>query len=348
MEDDLLPPRANPHLVGHEAAEALLAQAWEAGRMPHAILLAGPRGIGKATFAYRLARFVLAGGRHPSPEEPLFRRVAASGHADLLTLERTADPKTGRLRTVISVEEVRGLVRFMRHSAGEGGWRVAVVDPADDMNQNAANALLKILEEPPRNALLMLVANAPGGLLPTIRSRCRKLVLKPLADETVRGLLARYRPELPEADAAALARLAQGSIGRALELEAAGGLDLYRALVRLLGRLPSPETAELHAFAERFARRGDDTAWAALQDLLPGFVARLVGSIAEPSAAAEETVAGENAVVRRLASAAGAERWIEARERLTQLFAQADEVNLDRKLTVLSAFGALERAVAGR
>src|SRR4051812_36094576 len=109
MEDDLLSPRANPHLVGHEAAEALLAQAWTAGRMPHALLLAGPRGIGKATLAFRLARFVLAGGRHPTPEDPVFRRAAAGSHADLMTLERSADPKTGRLRTVISVEEVRGL-----------------------------------------------------------------------------------------------------------------------------------------------------------------------------------------------------------------------------------------------
>src|SRR5439155_17813225 len=181
-------PRSNPELLGHEAAESALRRLFEAGRLPHALLLSGPRGIGKATLAFRLARFVLAsgGGEGPpgglfgdlgasglaiAPDSGTFRRVASGGHADLLTVERAYDPRRRRLRGEIIVENAREIGTFLRLTPAEGGWRVVVVDGADEMNRAAANALLKILEEPPRRALLLLVAHSPGRLLPTIRSR---------------------------------------------------------------------------------------------------------------------------------------------------------------------------------
>ena len=189
------PPRGNPDLLGHEAVEAELRRLFDSGRMPHALLLSGPRGIGKATLAFRLARFVLAqggGGEQagPSlfgddsgggedagstglatpPESGTFRRVASGGHADLLTVERSYDPSRRRLRGEIVVGDTREIGAFLRLTPADGGWRVVVVDGADEMNRNAANALLKILEEPPRRALLLLVAHSPGKLLPTIRS----------------------------------------------------------------------------------------------------------------------------------------------------------------------------------
>src|SRR5581483_7887541 len=189
------PPRANPMLLGHDAAALALHQLFEAGRLPHAVLLGGPRGIGKATFAFRLARFVLArssaaelaapalfvapegpaAGLVIPPDSGTFRRVAAGGHADLLTVERAYDPRRRRLRSEIVVDDTREIAAFLRLTPAEGGWRVVVVDGADEMNRNAANALLKILEEPPRQTLLILVAHSPGRLLPTIRSRCRRL-----------------------------------------------------------------------------------------------------------------------------------------------------------------------------
>src|SRR5205814_6509761 len=158
----------------------------EAGRLPHAILLSGPRGIGKATFAFRLARFLLAGpedlpaemfgetekgGLAIDSESGVFRRVASGGHADLLTVERAYDPRRRRMRGEIVVGDTREISAFLRLTPAEGGWRVVIVDGADEMNRNAANALLKILEEPPQRALLLLVAHSPGRLLPTIRSR---------------------------------------------------------------------------------------------------------------------------------------------------------------------------------
>ena len=240
------PPRANPGLLGHEAAEATLRRLFESGRMPHALLLSGPRGIGKATLAYRFARFVLArvagegaspelfegddGGLGVPPESGTFRRVASGGHADLLTVERAYDPRRRRLRSEIVVDDARAIAAFLRLTPAEGGWRVVLVDGADEMNRNAASALLKILEEPPRNALLLLVAHSPGRLLPTIRSRCRRFPLAPLPAAVVRRLRSQYRPDLPEAQAETLTAFSGGSIGRALDLAAAGGVELHASV----------------------------------------------------------------------------------------------------------------------
>ena len=250
------PPRANPDLVGHESAEVALRRLFQSGRMPHAVLMTGPRGIGKATLAYRFARFVLAHGanggevgRLAEDERTLavpatsgvFRRVASGGHADLLSIERAYDPRRRRLRSEIVVDETREIAAFLRLTAGEGGWRVVIVDGADAMNRSAANALLKILEEPPRQALLLLVAHNPGRLLPTIRSRCRRFPMTPLPPSIVSRLLETYRPDLPQAQSAALVALADGSIGRAIELAEAGGVgsvssDLGAVVARAGGR----------------------------------------------------------------------------------------------------------------
>src|ERR1700737_4487361 len=171
-------PRANPILLGHQAAERTLLDAMHQGRMHHAWLITGPEGIGKATLAFRFARRLLAGQEGTAdslaldPTHPVFRRVVAGGHADLKTVERAIDEKTKRLKRDIAVKDVREINGFMALTPAEGGWRVAIVDGAEDLNQNSANALLKILEEPPSRAVLILVCSATGRLLPTIRSRC--------------------------------------------------------------------------------------------------------------------------------------------------------------------------------
>ena len=261
-------PRANPNLLGHEAAERALRRLFQSGRMPHAVLMTGPRGIGKATLAYRFARFVLTHGAKADgaglptdddllaipPDCGVFRRIASGGHADLLVVERAFDPRRRRLRSEIVVDDTREITAFMRLTAAEGGWRVVIVDGADEMNRSAANALLKILEEPPRHALLLLVAHSPGRLLPTIISRCRRLPMTPLPSSIVSRLTQTYRPDLPPADFTALIALADGSIGRAIELVEAGGVELYRAILGLLSGEHGLDPTALQGLADRLAR----------------------------------------------------------------------------------------------
>ena len=358
-------PRETPELLGHEAAERILLRAIRSGRLPHAWLLSGPRGIGKATLAYRCARFLLAGqgeaeqgpdlfGETPAPptslylepEHEVFRRVAAGGHADLRTLEIGRDPKSGRPRREILVEDVREIGHFLRMTAAEGGWRVVVVDAIDSLNRNAANALLKVLEEPPARALLLLVSHAPGGLLATVRSRCCQLPLAPLPEATVAALLERHAPALPPDERAALAGLSEGSIGRALELAEIGGLELYGELLGVLEGLPRLDIGKVHALGDRLGRAGGEAAFRAGMELLLWWLARLIRSGAQGSGP-REVLAGEGALMERLLAPRGLARWLPLWDKITRLAAQADAVNLDRKQVVITAFLALETAAAG-
>lgn len=360
---DWPPPWRNERLAGHEAAEKTLLQARQGGRLHHAWLVTGPRGIGKATLAWRFARFLLAGASQPglfggAPESaeadsleverdaPGRSLVDARSHPDLFHLRRTLNPDTGRIRAEIAVDDVRDLGAFMHMTPAMGDWRVAIVDSADEMNRNSANAVLKILEEPPPKAVLLIVAHAPGRLLPTILSRCRRLPLHALSDERVSDLLAVYAPQLAEAERAALARLAEGSIGRALDLAAAGSLQLYGEMVEILAGLPELDMARLHGFAERFARRGEEANadWRALNFLLDGWWKRLArqAALGRDANAAREV---EGDVAARLLAAASLDRWDDAWEKVAHLLSRADAVNLDRKQTVLGSFLALQSAM---
>ncbi len=353
------PPRANPALIGHEAAEALLCDAFRRGRLAHAWLLAGPRGIGKATLAYRFARFVLAGETGGDlgldgdsslaldETDPVFRRVAAGGHGALLTVEPAYDDRRKRLRDEIVVADVRAVGNFLRLTAGEGNARIVIVDAADQLNRSAANALLKSLEEPPSNALFLLVCHNPGSLLPTVRSRCRRLSLRPLDDAALAEFLARFRPELDPGQRAALARLARGSPGRALRLADAGGLDLYGAMVEVLAREGPARVAALHALADRVGRGAEAGAtFDALMDALADWLARMVRNAALGRSGEDELIAGEAALAARLAAGGDLAHWTEVWEKIRRLAGQARQANLDRRQVLVAAFGAIEATPA--
>ncbi len=334
---ETLAPRANPDLIGHAEAERALLAAWSAGRMPHAWLIAGPRGIGKATLAYRFARFVMAGGGAAgglfgagpdslavAADEPVFRRIAAGGHADMVTLQPgMIHPDTGKETQEIVVAQVRNAIEFLFKTAAEGGWRILVVDEAEAMNRNAANALLKVLEEPPPRCLILLVSNSPGRLLPTIRSRCRLLTVRPLDDAQVDALLVRHRPELDADERRALVALAQGSIGRAIELADRGGVELQRELTALLDAMPKLDIPAAHALADQAGRAGDDAtaSFRVILQLMDDWIAR------------------------RARSASGSpEPWSDAAERVRRLASATEGLNLDRRLALLSALFAVQRA----
>ena len=356
-------PRANPDLIGHDVAESKLRRSFESGKMAHAWLITGPRGIGKATLAYRFARFVLAGGAAQGdlmglsgigegdgglfidPSHPVFKRVASEGHADLLTLERTRDPrsKSDRLRNEIVVGDARRLHDFLALTPAEGGWRVAVIDAVDEMNRNAANAVLKLVEEPPPRALLLLVCHVPGRVLATLRSRCRRLTLAPLPADRVAALVAQHRPDLDTDEAALLGRLADGSPGRALSLATMSGAGLYREIVRLIAAAPGIDPRALHGFGDRLARRGAEPAFATSMDLLAGWFGRLITAGAR-GGPFESLIDGESEAARRLLGAGSLDQWLELWEKITNLAARTDRVNLDRKHVILSVFAALESA----
>ncbi|MEX2628633.1 MAG: DNA polymerase III subunit delta' [Tistlia sp.] len=358
-------PRANPLLLDQEAAEARLLEAEASGRLPHAWLFVGPRGIGKATLAFRFARYLLAGGAAAvgqegpglfgevpapaslamSPEHPVFHQVRASGHPDLVTIAREVDAKTGRTKRDISVESVRKATDFLRLTSAGGGRRLVVVDSADDMNPNSANALLKVLEEPPQAAILLLVSHSPGALLPTIRSRCRTLALRPLPTETVERLLGEFRPELEAEDRRGLAVLAEGSIGRAEALAELGGLALYRELLRYLEALPRLDVARLHEFGERLARDSSGEAFRTVGELLERWLARLL-RVGAGGAPPPEVVPGEAELIARLLQRSSLESWLQLWERLSGLFSRTEGASLDRKQAILTAFLALQARAA--
>jgi DNA polymerase-3 subunit delta' len=322
-------PRANPHLLGHEATEAMLAEAIRSGRLHHAWLVTGPEGIGKATLAFRFARRLLAGGMAGEdlalPEtHPTFRRVAAASHADLLTVARSLNDK-GKLRSEIVVEDVRKVGDFLRLTPAEGGWRVVVLDGAEDMNRNAANALLKVLEEPPPRAILLLVCSAAGRLMPTIRSRCRRLPLGPLPEEVVRTLLGRYAPELEPDAATRLAGIAEGSIGRALALAAGGGVSQAALVDQVLANLGALDAGRAHAVADALGR--DEDAFATFMELLAAGVAAAVREAARGHADPDQA---------RLLGDRPLAAWVDVWHGLRRLQDETEHAYLDKRQAVVS------------
>lgn len=328
-------PRENDLLLGQDAAEALLCQAIASGRMHHAWLITGPQGVGKATLAYRLARHILAGQPKSDslalpPTHPVFRRVAADTHADLLTIEREWDEKKKKKQGEIPVETVRQIAGFLHLTAAEGGWRVVILDGAEDMNRNGANALLKVLEEPPPRTVLILICAAAGRLLPTIRSRCRRLRLGRLEDAVLLELLRRYRPDTTEAERLRLASLAEGSIGRALSLAEGDGLPAADLVARVLAELPHPRHRLADEVADALGRSEDS--FATFMELLRADIAAAVRDgargVAEP---AQTHLLGQ----RRLAD------WVDIWQALGALQAETEDLYLDKRHAIAKTLSML-------
>jgi DNA polymerase-3 subunit delta' len=339
VEPPIVHPRETTVLFGHREAEMALLSAYRSGRIPHAWLIGGAAGIGKATLAYRMARFVLA-HRDPhasdvqraetlfvDPSDAVARQVAAGAHGGLLTLERTQNDK-GVMRTVITVDETRETISFFGSTAAGEGWRVCVVDTVDELNPNAANALLKILEEPPHRSLFLLVSHAPARVLPTILSRCRKLPLRPLATNEVIHAAAQAAdiavddPALHEA-----ADAAEGSVSRALTLLGGDALKLHQRTAALLAILPQIDPRELHALGEALGV-SDRVALAAFIDSVDRWVSQRLRA----------DDANANANLPRLA------RLAEVWEKINRAARDTEAYNLERKPLVFSVFGLLSEA----
>ncbi len=329
-------PRANPDLVGHQEAARSLEAAARSGRLHHAWLICGAPGIGKATLAWRFARWLLAGmpqGATPlevDPASAVFRRVAADTHADCFTLE----PNTGErgVKRILRVEDARDAVRFLTQTAAEGGWRVVVLDEAERADQAAVqNTLLKTLEEPPPRTVLLLVCAAPQKLLPTIRSRCRRLDLNPLGAAEMDALLARLLPGTPAGERARIAALADGAPGRAMALAEAGGLELQAMVEASLAALAKPEPPRDHALADRLAADRTGGAFGIFMGLLRGAIAGALRDAARGRDSAPWLARHPLAV------------WAGLWDRLGTLADDTERLNLDRKQAVLTGLSWLAR-----
>ena len=328
-------PRENPFLLGQDAAEGTLARAIGSGRMHHAWLITGPQGVGKATLAYRFARHLLAGGHgenglEMAPSHPTFRRVAANTHADLLTVEREWDEKRKKLRGEIVIDTVREVSSFLRLTPAEGGWRVVIVDGAEDINRNAANALLKVLEEPPPRAVLILVCSAAGRLLPTIRSRCRRLRLGKLDDATLATLMSRYEPEMPAERRERLASLSEGSIGRALLLADGDGIPAADLVHRALDALPRPKAMLADEVSDGLGRSED--AFGSFMDLLRSAISASVRDVARGKGDPDQT---------RLIGVRSLADWVEIWQALGTLQAETEGLHLDKRQAIANTISML-------
>jgi len=331
-------PRETSELFGHREAEAALLSAYRSGRIPHAWLIGGAQGIGKATLAYRMARFVLthrdplspavqnAGTLDVDPNGGVARHVAADAHGGLLALERTVNDK-GVKHTVIRVDEARETVAFFGSTAAVEGWRVCIVDTVDELNASAANSLLKILEEPPQQSLFLLLSHAPARVMATIQSRCRKLPLRPLSAEDV--IRATAQATSREGDDPALleaAAAAEGSVAHALTLLGGEALKLHQRTAALLATLPKVDPRELHALGDALGT-SDKVALAAFVDSVDRWVAERL-----------KVDGRSNANLPRLA------RLAEVWEKIVRAARDTQDYNLERKPLVFSVFSLLAEA----
>ncbi|MCP4314869.1 MAG: DNA polymerase III subunit delta' [Hyphomicrobiales bacterium] len=334
--DGAIPPAENTRLFGHEDAVDFLAKTYQSGHLHHALLLEGPEGIGKATLAYRFSNHMLTHSEpHSAPlavsdpdlNEPILRQLAGGASHNLLHLARPMDAKTGRVKSAITVDEVRRAGHFLSQTSGTGNWRIVMIDPADDMNRSAANAILKILEEPPKKTVFFVLSHAPGKLLPTIRSRCMPLRLSPLNAGMMQkgldhlGLSARQDPAVLEA----VIRHAEGSLANAILLLRYGGLEIAQTFEEILMEGHAGSRKAVHALADTLTARDREMAYRFFADYT---LERVTGM-------AREAANSGNLLL--------AEHWASMAGELQQDLATASSYNLDRKQTVISIFSSLFR-----
>lgn len=352
-------PRETARLIGQGAAEAAFLDAYAGDRLHHAWLVTGPRGVGKATFAWRAARFLLAhdegggmfGAAPPdnldiAPNHPVARRILARSEPQLYHITRSLNEQTKRLRDMIIADDVRSLHSFLSLSSADGGRRAIIIDSADEMNPQAANALLKMLEEPPARTTLFLISHQPSGLLPTIRSRCRELRLLPLGAEDMAAAL-REAGVAPDGDTQALAALSGGSVGEAVRLTNLGGLKTYAELIALFADLPNIDRPRALALANAAAQRGAEEKLTLLIWLIELLLARMARTGATGAAPTPEAAQGEAQMLARAAPDAEAGRaWADCAQDVSARLRHGRAVNLDPAALVLDTVFRIRKTAA--
>lgn len=344
---NILDPRENYQFVGHLGAEKQLLFTLASTRIQHAWLISGPKGIGKATLAYRFARFILVNGATVNKNlntlavdqnHPTSRRVAVNSHADLYVVERAILDDGKRMQSIIPVDRIREIGRSMSLSTAEGGWRLIIIDGAEHMNVNATNALLKMLEEPPKQTIFLLISHTPARLPPTIISRCRHMKLSPINSDVLDNFLKDSVPTLSENDRSILVRISDGSIGRALEFATGNGLTLQRELISLMLTFPNIDMEAAHKLANHVIRRDSDDLWHIIVELINHNIADLITtSLGKHNLTELGHARDETPHLPYLKTLGGPDQWVRVWEKNIKLFRMAESINLDRKQVILNA-----------
>ncbi len=351
-------PRETVELFGQDEAATTFLDAFNQGRLHHSWLITGPKGVGKATLAWNIARFLLDSDADTgmfaapakdslkvSPDNPVFRRVAALAEPGVFLCRRPWDEKAKRLKKTITVEEVRKLKSFFTLSSSDGGWRIAIVDAADEMNTSAENALLKVLEEPPAKTIILLISHQPAKLLPTIRSRCRELRCTALAPEALDNAMTQAGfSDVP--NISALSALSGGSAGEAIDLLANDGLETYENIISLLATAPRMNRPRIIMLAEKCAGKGSENHYDMTVRLLLIALSRL--ALGGARGGRDDTIQGEAELSARLsANAYQAREWANLVQELTGRITHARAVNLDPAQVILDTVISID-ATAGR
>ena len=345
---DLPHPREQSRLIGHRDAATSLAKAARSGQLHHAWLVSGPKGVGKATLAWRFARSLLAHGPadcpedlHLDPKHAVFRQVASLTHPDVALVRRPWDADKKRFKTELPIDEVRRLRGFFSTHSTYGGMKVAIVDCMDDMNTQSQNALLKILEEPPKASMLLLLTHAPGLLLPTTRSRCRSLQLRKLADEDMGMALSSLCPELSPSETEVLLAVSDGAPGCAAFLASARAVPLYQDLLAVLAQLPTMNLAAQISISERLAKQPAETGI----ELFTTLMMLILQRMARASSGTCKPLSIEQRAFQAMGKCLPAAEWVDLWSGTHQQFLQADALNLDKKQFVLNVFYSIESAL---
>jgi DNA polymerase-3 subunit delta' len=353
----LLPPREMHECSGHEIIEKKLLDIVESGNIPHALIFAGPEGVGKSTMAFRLARYMLGkqwgdtntGGlfgddlpyevtenMYISPNKQIFKQVASGGHPDLLTIERGFDERKNAKKSIVDVDEARRIGPFLSMTASQtGGWRIVIIDDADSMNRNAQNAILKNLEEPSENTLIILVTHRPGALIDTIKSRCMLINFQPLSKDNLTSLIAKEHDNISEKELSFLYDISGGSIGKSLSLIEEGGLEAVEKVINLFSNWPNWDWKKIHETANNFSKKGHDKSYQAFCKIMLWAMESMMMAKARGISPAEVLTKTN---LLQLLNNYTLDEWIRICEKLNTHFITVEQSNLDKKHGIIGAF----------
>lgn len=342
--DGALHPRLNHKLIGHSDAIALLNREIAHDTLAGSWIFAGPEGVGKATLAYHLARSLFSGA--PIGEidfsHPISQRVEAESHADLLAVQPLFDEKKGAYVHDITVDQVRHIPQFLSLTAGESEWRVVIIDTIDVLNVNAANAILKTLEEPPSQSIIILISHNPDLLLPTIRSRCRSIRLTPLNEDDFNNVLRHISDDINDDELPALSALSYQSAGVALTLHEENAVSLYEDIVALMGQFPDIDASELHRFAEGYGGAKNVKNWDILTKLLLIFLQR--ASLFSSGYSLIFICDEEEQVLRQLSQMHNGAVWAQKYQQTIQHFITVERLHFDCKQVIIAFISSLATA----